>query len=88
MNLYRTLQEAVNNAIKHSSAQIISIEIHCDADYIKISITDNGIGFNEDLISKGNGLLNMEKRMEEIGGSIVFGASNNSGTAIELQIKR
>ena len=88
MNLYRTLQEAVNNAIKHSSAQIISIEIHCDADYIKISITDDGIGFNEDLISKGNGLLNMEKRMEEIGGSIVFGASNNSGTSIELQIKK
>lgn len=88
MNLYRTIQEAVNNAIKHASAKNITIEINSDTDYIKILISDDGIGFEENLINKGNGLLNMEKRIEEINGSIHFGKNENGGTHIEIQIER
>lgn len=88
MNLYRTIQEAVNNAIKHASAKNITIEINSDADYITILISDDGIGFEENLINKGNGLLNMEKRIEEINGSIHFGKNENGGTHIEIQIER
>ena len=88
MNLYRTIQEAVNNSIKHAFAKNISIEISSEANLISILISDDGIGFEENAISKGNGLLNMEKRIEEIGGSIYFGKNENGGTQIEIQIKK
>lgn len=88
MNLYRTIQEAVNNSIKHASAKNISIEISSDANFIKILISDDGIGFDEDTISKGNGLLNMEKRIAEINGFIQFRKNENGGTQIEIRIKK
>lgn len=87
MNLYRTIQEAVNNSIKHAEAKNISIEISCISKTLQITISDDGIGFDENQISKGNGLLNMEKRIEEIGGTIQFGKNENGGTQIEIQIK-
>ena len=88
MNLYRTIQEAVNNAIKHASAKNISIEINAESRFITISISDDGIGLNHDLINKGNGLLNMEKRIEDIGGSIHFGKNENGGTQINIQLEK
>ena len=66
----------------------INIEINSNADFIVILIGDDEIGFDEDLITKGNGLLNMEKRIEEIGGSIHFGTNENGGTQIQVQIKK
>jgi len=67
MNLYRTIQEAVNNAIKYANATVISINAKQVENQLKIIIQDNGIGFDEATIQKGNGLQNMQKRIEEIG---------------------
>lgn len=88
MNLYRTIQEAVNNSIKHADAKTISITIKRDQEDIQILICDDGIGFDQKTISKGNGLLNMEKRIEEIKGSIAFKQTENCGTQIEIRIKK
>lgn len=88
MNVYRTIQEAVNNAIKHAHAKNISIEISRVSKLIQITISDDGIGFDENQTSKGNGLLNMEKRIEEIKGTIVFGKNENGGTQIDIQFKK
>jgi signal transduction histidine kinase len=87
MNLYRTIQEAINNSIKHSFAKNIAIEINSKANLTTIIISDDGIGFDENLISKGNGLLNMEKRIQEVEGSIQFGKNENGGTQIEIKLK-
>lgn len=88
MNVYRTIQEAVNNAIKHASAKNISIEINRISKLIQITISDDGIGFDENQVEKGNGLLNMEKRIEEIGGTVLFRKSENGGTQIDFQFKK
>ncbi|CAM4009670.1 ATP-binding protein [Flavobacterium antarcticum] len=88
MNLYRTIQEAVNNAIKHAFAKNVVIEISSSSNMIQITITDDGIGYDTKELSKGNGLLSMEKRIHEIGGEINFYASENDGTRIEIQIKK
>lgn len=88
MNVYRTIQEAVNNAIKHASAKNISIEINRISKLIHITISDDGIGFDENKVEKGNGLLNMEKRIEEIGGTVLFRKSENGGTQIDIQFKK
>lgn len=86
MNIYRTIQEAVNNAIKYASATVISINVKQVENQIKITIQDNGLGFDVATIEKGNGLQNMQKRIKEIGGAFqVF--STNDGTRIEILLK-
>jgi signal transduction histidine kinase len=87
MNIYRTIQEAVNNAIKYANASIISINVKKNQDQIKITIHDNGVGFDQATIEKGNGLQNMQKRIEEIEG--VFSLfSSNDGTRIDILLKK
>jgi signal transduction histidine kinase len=86
MNIYRTIQEAVNNAIKYANATVISINAKQVENQLKIIIQDNGIGFDEATIQKGNGLQNMQKRIEEIGGEFHL-SSSNEGTRIEILLK-
>ncbi len=86
MNIYRTIQEAVNNAIKYAQASIISIVVKKWETQIQIMIQDNGIGFDQATIQKGNGLQNMQKRIEDIDGVFSLLSSNN-GTLISIVIK-
>jgi signal transduction histidine kinase len=81
MNIYRTIQEAVNNAIKYADASVISIIVKKMETNTQITIQDNGIGFDEATIQKGNGLQNMQKRIEDIGGEFSL-SSSNKGTEI------
>ncbi len=83
MNIYRTIQEAVNNAVKYADAKVISINATQVENQLKITIQDNGIGFDEATIEKGNGLQNMKKRIEEISGEFHL-TSSNEGTKIEI----
>ncbi|PXY47129.1 tetratricopeptide repeat-containing sensor histidine kinase [Flavobacterium hydrophilum] len=85
MNLYRTIQEAVNNAIKYANASSISIAVKRIENQIQIAIEDNGIGFDETTIQKGNGLKNMQKRIEDIGGKFHL-FSSHEGTKIVVSI--
>ncbi len=86
MNLYRTIQEAVNNAMKHAKSKTISIEINAENEAILILINDDGIGFDENQIINGNGLYNMKKRITEINGTLNFNRNEKGGTQIEIKI--
>ena len=72
MNIYRTIQEAINNSIKYADASHINIHITNDGDHISIIIQDNGTGFDSGKINLGNGIANMKKRMEDIGGKLTI----------------
>ena len=48
MNLYRTIQEAINKALKYAKASAISIHVQKKKNQVKITILDNGIGFDKD----------------------------------------
>lgn len=84
MNIYRTIQEAVNNAIKYAEATEISIDVKSIDSKIDIHIKDNGIGFDAATTEKGNGLLNMEKRIEDIGGIFKVNSEFKNGTTISI----
>ncbi len=86
MNVYRTIQEAVNNAVKYANASVITINAKKLETQTKITIQDNGIGFDQVTIEKGNGLQNMQKRIEEIEGKFHL-TSSNEGTKIEFFLK-
>ncbi|MDD5183850.1 MAG: tetratricopeptide repeat protein [Paludibacter sp.] len=85
MNIYRTIQEAINNSLKYSNAIQISIDVIQKNSSTQIIIKDNGIGFDESAIEKGNGLSNMKKRMSDSCCSFELN-SLNSGTTIILTI--
>ena len=88
MNIYRTIQEAVNNAVKHSEATSVEIIVFDEQDMTGIIIRDNGKGFDRDAIQPGNGLQNMQKRVEGIGGSISIESVPAEGTMITIHLNK
>lgn len=86
MNIYRTIQEAINNALKYANATQISVEIKNINNQIVIEVLDNGNGFEINNIVVGNGLNNMQKRIEEIGGTFNLTSKIGKGTQISILI--
>lgn len=85
MNIYRTLQEAINNSLKYANATLVSVDIAHKANITTICVTDNGKGFDLQTVNKGNGLRNMERRMIEIGGNCTI-RSTAQGTVVCLEL--
>lgn len=84
IHLYRVIQEAVNNAMKYAEAKEIRVSISKENQELKIEISDNGIGFDPNEVLAGNGLYNMQKRIDEIKGKFKLTSTLNHGTIIEL----
>ncbi|MGJ8743012.1 tetratricopeptide repeat-containing sensor histidine kinase [Polaribacter sp.] len=85
MNVFRVIQEALNNAIKYADASKVTITMSKDHENLHILIADNGNGFDMNSIELGNGLSNMEKRMAEINGTVKISSQLKKGTKIALQ---
>ena len=88
INIYRTIQEAVNNAIKYSDASKIGIEVKNLENQIEIEVSDNGNGFDFETTEIGNGLHNMKKRIEDIGGIFNVSSEIGEGTSISILIEK
>ena len=86
MNLFRVIQEAINNAIKYAEASKLEIHLKKEQQNFVISIIDNGKGFNINTVDLGNGLSNMEKRMSDIDGKVSINSKEKIGTEIKLEI--
>ncbi|MBU1100754.1 MAG: hypothetical protein KKA84_10160 [Bacteroidetes bacterium] len=84
LNIYRIVQEAVQNSLKHSGASSIKISFNESDSGFEFTIQDNGKGFDYPQIKNGNGLLNMRARCEEING--LFLVDNRVGTTITCSI--
>lgn len=81
-NIFLCVKEALNNILKHSCATAVIITIHCEP-RLQIDIADNGCGLDTSRIRPGgNGLRNIKRRMENIGGH--FRIRNRGGTLIQL----
>ncbi|HEX2936929.1 MAG TPA: PAS domain S-box protein [Bacteroidales bacterium] len=88
--IYRVLCECINNTIKHAQASTIRIKIHKYQKKLKIQYADNGVGFNMDDVlnnKPGNGLYNMQNRVESINGYIVFNSQVGKGTKILIVVR-
>lgn len=87
INIFRVIQEAINNTVKYAEATFLKIDISQEKDDILISIVDNGKGFDMNTVSLGNGLSNMEKRMSEIDGKTKIDSTPGKGTSIQIICK-
>jgi signal transduction histidine kinase len=85
-NIFLCVKESLNNALKHSKASRIKIDIEVNHK-LQIKIADNGVGIEQEKIRRfGNGLKNMERRMKGIGGSYTIGNNNGTETKLELPL--
>ncbi len=85
ISIYRIIQEAVNNALRHAKATEIKLSLTCFEDHIDLFISDNGQGFDLNNLRGGNGIRNMKERVKLSSGNIQF-SSDDSGTTIEIEI--
>ncbi len=85
--LYRIIQEAITNAIKHANPTNINIKLLSSDKYIKLKINDNGKGFNSDnqLNTKSNGLRNIRERVKLLNGKCEINSNPNHGTEIIVE---
>ena len=88
VNLYRTIQESVNNAMKYANANHIIINAEKFKEGLKIEIKDDGKGFDTENVDLGNGLLNMKKRMEEIDGNFSIYSEIGKGTSVNVELEK
>jgi two-component system, NarL family, sensor histidine kinase UhpB len=86
-DFYLIFKEALNNLVKYSNATCASITLTNENGLIKLAIRDNGIGFDVAQTSKGNGLLNMKSRAEEMKAQFKIESEKGSGTYVELILK-
>jgi two-component system sensor histidine kinase UhpB len=79
LNLYRIVQEQLRNIIRHSKANSIQIKMYVDKEFLKMEISDNGIGLDESKIKKGIGLANIKRRIELFNGEMQIISARNEG---------
>jgi len=85
-NLYLIFKEATNNMVKYSGADKALFSITGEKNNLTMLIRDNGKGFDTAGPISGNGLKNMKKRADEMGGQFVINSKPGRGTTIELRI--
>ncbi|MBL7911910.1 MAG: sensor histidine kinase [Bacteroidia bacterium] len=85
-NIYRIVQECINNIIKHAEAKTIRIDIFKEESYLFLSIEDDGKGFDAKQIKEGIGLKNITSRVQFLKGDITIDSKVKRGTAINIKI--
>ncbi|HEY3476184.1 MAG TPA: sensor histidine kinase [Anaerolineales bacterium] len=92
ITVFRIIQESVNNIIKHAQATHVNIHLHYEAKKVRISVFDNGIGFDRDQIRQRRnnrpclGLAGMEERAALLGGTVAIQSRPGYGTEVEAVI--
>ena len=86
-NLFMAFKEALSNAVKHAGCRTVHIMIKVSKDTLTLSLTDDGVGFVEPTSGRlGNGLLNMRRRIEDIGGRFSLESSPGKGTKVVFEV--
>lgn len=87
INLFRVVQEIINNSIKHANAREFSIEVKQAGDWLFLRIKDNGIGFDwEKEKNKSFGLSHIKDRVAEISGQLQVDTGATIGTVYQIKI--
>jgi signal transduction histidine kinase len=88
IHVYRVVQEALNNAVKHSGAERVWVRLIFQTDKLGLEVEDHGCGFTLGGERRGIGLVAMRERAELLGGSIEFLQPEVGGTLIRLSVPK
>lgn len=84
VNIYRIIQEALQNINKYSHAKEANVEVSLQKEKMLITITDNGVGFDTEIAKEGIGLKNLKKRTDSLKGELNISSEPGKGTVIEV----
>jgi signal transduction histidine kinase len=86
ITLYRVLQEALTNVVKHAQASQVWVELNVEEEVITLTVQDNGIGFREETYpSSGIGLTGLQERITLAGGKLSINSTPRRGTILSAQ---
>ena len=85
-NLFLVCKEALNNCIKYAAASFFSIELIQTKHELKITLMDDGIGFDEAHLTRKNGILNIQHRIQELQGLISIKTTPGQGCRMDISI--
>lgn len=86
LNIYRVIQELVNNSIKHADCKEIFVQLSKSSYEMTISVEDDGKGFDAETVKRGMGLENIRSRINYLKGEFNIESSDNQGTLFLVQI--
>ena len=86
-HLWMIFKEMLTNVVRHSKAERVDLIMDTEDDVFKIILQDDGIGFDPEQYSYGNGLKNIHKRAESIGATLILDSEPSVGTRWRLEIK-
>jgi signal transduction histidine kinase len=87
--LFRIIQEALNNVVKHAQVDEASVTLRFDEEVTSIRIEDQGLGFNPDTVDTGQehmGLSSMRERVGMLGGTLSIDSQPGKGTCVKMLI--
>jgi signal transduction histidine kinase len=89
-NIFLVVKEALTNAFKHSHAREVQVQAKASAKTLEIVVQDDGQGFEEQALppkpGKRQGLGNMRRRAEDMGGSLSVESAPGKGTTVRLVV--
>jgi len=87
-NIYRIVQEALNNVVRHAQATKVSVDLQHTEQGLIVSVVDNGKGFESAKVSdpQALGLVGMQERAQLVGGSLEVHSTPGTGTCVSLQV--
>jgi signal transduction histidine kinase len=85
LTIYRIIQEALNNTVKHANATTASVSIIKREQQLELTIHDNGIGFDPERVKPGSGLKNIENRVYLSNGSLHIRSAPGAGCTLTIQ---
>ena len=88
VQIYRVLQEALNNVARHSGAKQAWVRLRFLPKKLELEVEDHGVGFNARPGKQGIGLVAMRERAELMGGQIIFSTPATGGTLVHLSVPR
>lgn len=85
--IYRAATELINNALRHSGATVINVQLVHGADLISLNVQDDGNGFDPAAATGGTGLDNIRTRVAAVNGALNIHSSLGEGTEVDVEIK-
>lgn len=89
ITVYRLIQEALSNIVKHSGAKTAFVTLHSlaeDHSLLKLSVSDDGVGFDMNTTEPGIGLIGMRERVLVLGGQLTIRTAPGTGTSITIEV--
>ena len=92
IGLYRILQEALTNVVKHADARRVRVGLLSEDDTVRLSVQDDGHGFDVHAVElpsarqRGNGIVGMRERLKLIGGALELGPKVGGGTRLVARV--